>query len=74
MSTRWLKVMRAEYLRELRTALRYPMEIGTGLLVMFLFFAGIFFGARQIAGGVISAENTEMLMIATACGSSPSSH
>ncbi|MCB1220346.1 MAG: hypothetical protein H7A35_16330 [Planctomycetales bacterium] len=63
MSTRWLKVMRAEYLRELRTALRYPMEIGTGLLVMFLFFAGIFFGARQIAGGVISAENTEMLMI-----------
>ncbi|MEZ5339482.1 MAG: hypothetical protein R3F46_14630, partial [bacterium] len=63
MSTRWLKVLRAEYLRELRTALRYPMEIGTGLLVMFLFFAGIFFGARQIAGGSISAENTEMLMI-----------
>ena len=44
MSTRWLKVMRAEYLRELRTALRYPMEIGTGLLVMFLFFAVYIWG------------------------------
>ncbi len=63
MSTRWLKVLRAEYLRELRTSLRYPMEIASGLLVMFIFFAGIFYGARQFAGGDISAQNIEQMTI-----------
>src|SRR5690606_28409984 len=55
--TRWLKVLRAEYLREWRTAIRYPMEIGTGLIMMFLLFMGFFFGGRQIAGGQVSGEN-----------------
>jgi ABC-2 type transport system permease protein len=61
--TRWLKVLRAEYLRELRTSLRYPMEIGSGLLIMFIFFAGIYYGARQFAGGSISAASTEVMTV-----------
>ena len=61
--THWLKVMRAEYLRELRTALRYPMEIGSGLIVMFLFFMAIFYGAKQFAGGQISGQSIEEMVI-----------
>lgn len=63
MTTRWLKVMRAEYLRDLRTALRYPVEILSGLLVMFLFFMAIFFGAKQFSGGEISAQSIEEMVI-----------
>lgn len=61
--TRWLKVLRAEFQRELRTALRYPMEIGSGLIVMFLFFMAIFYGARQFAGGQISGKSIEEMVI-----------
>lgn len=47
---RWLKILRAEFTREVTTALRYPLELGTGVFIMYVIFMGIFSGARAIAG------------------------
>ena len=49
---RWLKIARAELVRDITLSLRYPMELGTGLMVMYLLFMGIYVGGRQMSGGV----------------------
>ena len=49
--SRWLKIARAELVRDITLSLRYPMELGTGLLIMYFLFMGIYLGGRQLAGG-----------------------
>lgn len=60
---RWLKVLRAEFTREVTSALRYPLELGTGVFIMYVIFMGIFSGARSITGGE-AVEGVEGLQIA----------
>jgi ABC-2 type transport system permease protein len=52
----WLGTARAEFVREVTTALRYPLEVATGVLLMFALFQGIFTGARAMAGGVLAGS------------------
>lgn len=49
--TQLLKLVRAEFVRTFLLAVRYPLELFTGLLVMYLIFLGIFLGARSLIGG-----------------------
>ncbi len=48
--TRWLKIARAEVLRDLTTSLRYPLQLMTGLFIIYVLFMGLYMGARAIAG------------------------
>lgn len=50
MIRRWLKILRAEAYRDLITTLRYPVEISTGLVMLYVFFMGLYTGARMLAG------------------------
>jgi ABC-2 type transport system permease protein len=47
---RWLKIARAEVLRDLKTTLRYPIELATGVFVLFILFMAIFTGMRTMMG------------------------
>ncbi len=50
----FLKLVRAEFVRTFLLTFRYPLEFVSGLLLMYLFFFGLFIGARTlVAGGTI---------------------
>lgn len=59
MIRRWLKILRAEAYRDLITSLRYPVEMGTGLIILYVFFMGIYTGARMLSGkqGVLAGHD-----------------
>jgi len=52
---RWLKIARAEIVRDLKTSLRYPLELGTGIFILYVLFMGMFLGAKVIAGRASTA-------------------
>ncbi len=45
---RLLKLTRAEFVRSVLITLRYPLELITGILIMYLIFLGLFLGARSL--------------------------
>ena len=49
--TRWLMVARAEAVRDIKLSLRYPIQIFTGVVILYVLFMGIFTGAALLAGG-----------------------
>ena len=51
MMVRWLKIARAELIRDYKTALRYPVEMATGLTIMYVLFMALYLGALSLAGG-----------------------
>jgi ABC-2 type transport system permease protein len=62
---RWLKIVRAELLRDVQQALRYPLDLLSGIAIMYVFFLGLFTGAQSIAGpaGSFGAQNLGGLVI-----------
>ena len=40
--SRWLRIARAEAARDFSTALRYPLELLSGVVIMYVFFIGLF--------------------------------
>jgi ABC-2 type transport system permease protein len=59
MIRRWLKILRAEAYRDLITSVRYPVELATGLFMLYVFFMGIYNGARRLAGkqGILAGHD-----------------
>jgi ABC-2 type transport system permease protein len=51
MLIRWLKIARAEMVRDYKMALRYPVELSTGLVIMYVLFMALYLGAMSLAGG-----------------------
>jgi ABC-2 type transport system permease protein len=51
MIIRWLKIARAELVRDFKMALRYPVELFTGLIIMYVLFMALYLGALSLAGG-----------------------
>jgi ABC-2 type transport system permease protein len=60
---RWLKIMRAEILRDIRTTLRYPVELGTGIFVLYILFMGLYTGARALMGQAATAISTNLTAV-----------
>ncbi|MCH7472474.1 hypothetical protein IIA79_05930 [bacterium] len=60
---RWLKVLRAEFLRDFTLALRYPVELFAGMFILYLLFMGLFLGAKVLAGSNAIAGNLDALVI-----------
>jgi ABC-2 type transport system permease protein len=60
---RWLKSARAEFVRDFTLTLRYPLELFTGLFVLYLLFMGLFMGARLIAGQQALSGNLDGVVI-----------
>jgi len=48
--TQLLRLLQAEFIRTLILRWRYPLELLTGLTVMYLIFLGLFLGARSLVG------------------------
>jgi ABC-2 type transport system permease protein len=62
--TRWLRIARAEAVRDFSTALRYPLELLSGVVIMYVFFIGIVTGGAAIAGvKALGASSMEQLVI-----------
>lgn len=57
---RWLKIARAELTRDIKTSLRYPLELATGILILYVLFMGLFLGAQMIAGKAASALSGDL--------------
>lgn len=53
--TRWLKIARAEMIRDLTVSLRYPVELFTGVFILYVLFMGLFMGAKMLSGGQAQA-------------------
>jgi ABC-2 type transport system permease protein len=62
-----LRVLRAEFVRDVTTALRYPMELIAGLVIMFALFMGLYTGASSLAGNVALAEGSRELLVIRFC-------
>lgn len=60
---RWLKIARAEMLRDIRTALRYPVEVTTGIFIMYVLFMALYIGAKSIAGGQALSGDLDGLVV-----------
>jgi ABC-2 type transport system permease protein len=60
---RWLKIMRAEVVRDVTITLRYPLELFTGVLMLYIFFMGLFMGARLLAGNQALSGNLDGVVI-----------
>ena len=61
---RWLLIARAEAVRDFATALRYPLELLSGVVIMYVFFIGILAGGSAIAGvKSLGAHSTEQMVI-----------
>lgn len=54
--TRLVRLLQAEFIRTLILRWRYPLELFTGLTVMYLIFLGLFLGARSLVGETKSFE------------------
>jgi ABC-2 type transport system permease protein len=50
-------------IRDITISLRYPMELFTGLFVLYLLFMGLFMGARVIAGQQVLSGNLDGVVI-----------
>jgi ABC-2 type transport system permease protein len=61
--TRWLKIARAEFIRDLTTSLRYPLELLTGLFILYVLFMGLFMGAKLLAGQQALSGNLDGVVI-----------
>jgi ABC-2 type transport system permease protein len=63
--SRWLRIARAEAVRDFSTALRYPLELLSGVVIMYVFFIGIVTGGSAIAGvKALGAQSLEQMVIA----------
>jgi ABC-2 type transport system permease protein len=60
---RWLKLFRAEFLRDLVTSLRYPLELLAGLFILYVLFMGLFMGAKVLAGERALSGNLDGVVI-----------
>jgi len=60
---RWLKIARAEFIRDLTTSLRYPLELLTGLFILYVLFMGLFMGAKLLAGQQALSGNLDGVVI-----------
>jgi ABC-2 type transport system permease protein len=60
---RVLQLLRAEFIRDLTTSLRYPMELLAGLFIMFSLFMGLITGAKSLAGGQLQAGTQEQAVV-----------
>lgn len=60
---RWLKIARAEFVRDLTTSLRYPVELLTSVFILYVLFMGLFMGAKLLAGRQALAGNLDGVVI-----------
>lgn len=60
---RFLQLLRAELLRDVTTALRYPLELLGGLVIMFSLFMGLIAGASFLANGELAQGSQELLVV-----------
>jgi ABC-2 type transport system permease protein len=60
---RWLKIARAEFVRDLTTSLRYPLELLTGMFILYVLFMGLFMGAKLLAGSQALSGNLDGVVI-----------
>ncbi len=60
---RWLKIARAEFLRDFTTSIRYPLELLTGVFVLYVLFMGLFMGAKLLAGRQALSGNLDGVVI-----------
>lgn len=60
---RWLKIFRAELVRDLTISLRYPVEVFFGLFIMYVLFMGLFMGAKTLAGNQALSGNLDGLVV-----------
>lgn len=60
---RWLKIARAEAYRDVITSLRYPLEVVTGLAILFMLFMGLYASAMGMAGPLVSAGGQDAMII-----------
>ena len=60
---RWLKVLRAEIVRDFTLALRYPVEFFFGMFILYVMFMGMFIGAKQLAGNSALSGNLDGMVI-----------
>ena len=61
--TRWLKIARAELVRDFTISLRYPLELLTGLFILYVLFMGLFMGAKLLAGQQALSGNLDGVVI-----------
>jgi len=54
---RWLKIVRAELIRDLKISVRYPLDLATGIFILYVLFMGLFMGAKLLAGNQALAGN-----------------
>lgn len=60
---RFFQLLWAELVRDVTTALRYPMELIGGLVIMFALFMGLIAGASFLADGELAAGSQELLVV-----------
>lgn len=60
---RWLKILRAEIVRDFTLALRYPVEFFFGVFMLYVLFMGMFIGAKQLAGASALSGNLDGIVI-----------
>ncbi len=60
---RWLKIARAEAYRDIITSLRYPLEVVTGVAILFMLFMGLYASAKGLAGPMVSAGGQDAMII-----------
>lgn len=60
---RWLKIARAEFVRDFTVSIRYPLELLTGVFILYVLFMGLFMGAKLLAGGQALSGNLDGLVI-----------
>ena len=60
---RWLKIARAELVRDVTIALRYPLELLTGVFILYVLFMGLFMGAKLLAGQQALSGNLDGVVI-----------
>jgi ABC-2 type transport system permease protein len=61
--TRFWQVLRAEFIRDVTTSLRYPVELFAGLFIMFVLFMALLMGAKSLAGGALQAGSQELMVL-----------
>jgi len=60
---RWLKIARAELVRDIKTSIRYPLELATGVFILYVLFMGLFMGAKLLAGQKALSGNLDGVVI-----------
>jgi ABC-2 type transport system permease protein len=60
---RWWQVLQAEFVRDITTSLRYPIELLAGLFIMFVLFMALLMGAKTLAGGALQGGSQELMVL-----------